>query len=52
MLDTPQDDQNKDGTDEKPLFLAGDNASSWEHLLKAIYERCPTVTVDMYSSLP
>ena len=39
MFNAPQKDGMDDGTDEKPLVLMHDNASGWELLLNAIYDR-------------
>ena len=39
MLETPQDDEFKDGTSEQPLILTSDTSYGWACLLEAIYDR-------------
>lgn len=38
MLNVPQTGGSKEGTEESPLVLTGDNVSSWESLLSAHYD--------------
>jgi len=39
MLDSPQDSDLRDGTDDNPLVLSGDSSEGWQLLLEEIYTR-------------
>ncbi|PVG00442.1 hypothetical protein CPB86DRAFT_729648 [Serendipita vermifera] len=49
MFKVPQGEGNEDGTDKRPVVLAGDNVKGWEVFLGLLYPLNPLEPMDIYS---